>query len=183
MRTLLAWLIAVMVTVWGQPGWSHQDDPRLADLFAALQATDSNIEARVIEAQIWEIWISSGDPMLDRLMGSGIRAMNTGNFPSAMVAFNSIVEAAPDFAEGWNKRATLFWLMGDYQASIDDIDRTLELEPRHFGALSGLAMIRDAQEKPELALDALRRAVEVHPRIPNAKRRIQQLEQQLGEPI
>lgn len=182
-KRLSVLILIVTMAVWGQPGWSHQDDPKLDDLFARLQQTIDFNEARELEHWIWSIWLDSGDETVDKLMDRGSRAMESGNFPSALTAFNAVVEMAPDFAEGWNKRATLYWLMGDYDRSVSDIDETLALEPRHFGALSGLAMIREAQERPEDALDALRRAAAVHPLLPHIEKRIQHLERNMGEPI
>ena len=116
-------------------------------------------------------------------MATGVKAMGTGNYNKALAAFNAILEDAPNFAEGWNKRATLYWLMGDFEKSISDIDRTLALEPRHFGALSGLAMIRESQRRPLDAIQAFKRALEIYPAIPNAGQRIRELSRQLGEPI
>jgi tetratricopeptide (TPR) repeat protein len=182
MRGLIV-LVVFAMAVWGQPGWAAQDDPRLDGLFADLRTADQARAAVAIETEIWRIWIETKDEALDLLMARGAAAMQSGNYRSALVAFNAIVEAAPDFAEGWNKRATLYWLMGEHEKSIADIDRTLALEPRHFGALSGLALIREAQDKPDLALDALKRAAAVHPRMGYLEQRIRQLNRALGEPI
>lgn len=169
-----------MALAWGQPGWSGQDDPRLDQLFGLLAETDDPRELGQIEQSIWLLWLDSGDDALNAMMQRGIAAMNEGDFPIALAAFNSIIESAPDFAEGWNKRATLYWLMGDYQASIDDIDKTLALEPRHFGALSGLSMIRAAQDKHEDAYHALKKMLEVHPNSPGARARLKTLERIVG---
>ena len=109
--------------------------------------------------------------------------MDQGDAQAAMGAFNAVIAAAPDFAEGWNKRATLFWLMGNHADSIADIDRTLALEARHFGALSGLSMIRESQHRPFEALEALEKVLAIHPRLPQLQLRIDHLTRQLGEPI
>ena len=92
-------------------------------------------------------------------------------------------EPEPAFAEGWNKRATLYWLLGEYEASVADIARTLALEPRHFGALSGLSMIREAQSRPVEALEALEKVLELHPHLAHLQERIDHLTRQLGEAI
>jgi tetratricopeptide (TPR) repeat protein len=173
-------MVTVMAFAWGQPGWSAQDDPRLDDLFALLADAENPERLGQIEQSIWILWLDSGDDGLNQMMQRGVSAMNQGDFPIALAAFNSIIEAAPDFAEGWNKRATLYWLMGDYQASIDDIDKTLALEPRHFGALSGLAMIRSAQERHEDAYQALKKMLTVHPHSPGVRERLKALENLLG---
>ena len=180
-------IAAVMVLILGfalaPAAEARQDDPRLEALFERLLAATEFDEARRIEASIWTIWIESGDETLDALMVRGSLAMSLRDFDAALRSFDAIVEAAPDFAEGWNKRATLYWLMGEHEKSIADIDRTLDLEPRHFGALSGLAMIREARDEPELALDALNRAAEVHPQMVFLEQRIKKLNRDLGEPI
>ena len=164
----------------GQPAAARQDDPRLDALFAALGAEEAPPDLARVEREIWTIWLESGDPGLDAAMAEGIRAMGAGEHAAALAAFDALVEAAPDFAEGWNKRATLYWLMGDFEASAADVDRVLALEPRHFGALSGLAMIRMAQNRLPEAHDALRRLLAVHPHAESARRRFESLGRRLG---
>ena len=183
LRLGLLTLLITMAPNWGKTGWANQNDTRLDSLFSQLQITDSGQKARTIEKFIWRIWRESGDETVDQLMVDGVKAMGGGNYEGALIAFNSIVKGAPNFAEGWNKRATLYWLMGDFEKSVEDINRTLALEPRHFGALSGLAMIRESQERPLDALQAFERALEIYPAMPNAAERIRKLNRQLGEPI
>jgi len=178
----LAVVLVVMAT-WGQPGWSRQDDSRLDDLFARLQTASAPSVVEEVESEIWRIWLETGDAALDLLMERGVRAMSGGDYQVALVAFNALIENAPDFAEGWNKRATLYWLMGVYDKSVEDIDHTLELEPRHFGALSGLALIRTAQGRPEDALKALERIHTFHPRMRGLEFRLRELRRKLGEPV
>ena len=160
-----------------------QDDARLDTLFVRLHEAPSWAEARKVEGRIWSIWLESEDENLNTIMRQGILAMNVRDYSGALEAFNSIIRVAPDFAEGWNKRATLYWLMGELQKSIDDIKRTLALEPRHFGALSGLGMIRKKQERPADAIEAYRRALAIYPTMPNAADQIKILEDQLGKSI
>ena len=183
LRLGLLTLLITMAPSWGKTGWANQNDTRLDSLFSQLQITGSGQKARTIEKFIWKIWRESGDEAVDQLMVDGVKAMGGGNYEGALIAFNSIVKGAPNFAEGWNKRATLYWLMGDFEKSVEDINRTLALEPRHFGALSGLAMIRESQERPLDALQAFERALEIYPAMPNAAERIRKLNRQLGEPI
>ena len=183
LRLGLLTLLITMAPSWGKTGWANQNDTRLDSLFSQLQITGSGQKARTIEKFIWKIWRESGDVSVDQLMVDGVKAMGGGNYEGALIAFNSIVKGAPNFAEGWNKRATLYWLMGDFEKSVEDINRTLALEPRHFGALSGLAMIRESQERPLDALQAFERALEIYPAMPNAAERIRKLNRQLGEPI
>ena len=183
LRLGLLTLLITMAPSWGKTGWANQNDTRLDSLFSQLQITGSGQKARTIEKFIWKIWRESGDESVDQLMVDGVKAMGGGNYEGALIAFSSIVKGAPNFAEGWNKRATLYWLMGDFEKSVEDINRTLALEPRHFGALSGLAMIRESQERPLDALQAFERALEIYPAMPNAAERIRKLNRQLGEPI
>ena len=183
LRLGLLTLLITMAPSWGKTGWANQNDTRLDSLFSQLQITGSGQKARTIEKFIWKIWRESGDESVDQLMVDGVKAMGGGNYEGALIAFSSIVKDAPNFAEGWNKRATLYWLMGDFEKSVEDINRTLALEPRHFGALSGLAMIRESQERPLDALQAFERALEIYPAMPNAAERIRKLNRQLGEPI
>ena len=110
--------------------------------------------------------------------------MGAGAFPIAVLSFNRLVEREPGFAEAWNRRATLHYLMGNYAASIDDIEHTLELEPRHFGALSGLGLIMLGLDRPAAALRSFEAALAVHPYLPGARTHIVELRRRLdGDPI
>ena len=162
---------------------ADQNDPALTKLFTALAASQSSGEAAVHEREIWARWLRSGSESVDRDLARGMSAMNRGDGNVALAAFNAVISAAPDFAEGWNKRATLHWLMGNHAESVADIDHTLALEARHFGALSGLAMIREAERRPFAALEALEKVVAIHPRLPQLQLRIDHLTKQLGESI
>ncbi len=117
---------------------ADQRDPRLDALFAELQKATGTLQGRTITEQIWAIWITSDNPEVNRLMGEGVEAMSSQDYKTALADFTKMIGIAPDFAEGWNKRATVLWLLGDFQGSMADVDKTLALEPRHFGALWGL---------------------------------------------
>lgn len=176
---LMLW-IATFATLWiAQPAAASQTDPRLDALFRRLADTRDATEAALIEQGIWSIWLQSGDRKIDRLMAGGMAAMDAGDTDSAEQIFDEIVEEAPDFAEGWNKRATLRYVMGDYQGSLADIARTLALEPRHFGALSGMGLCYLALGDDAKALDAFRRAYKVDPHLPGVAERIKALETKL----
>jgi tetratricopeptide (TPR) repeat protein len=162
---------------------ADQRDTRLAPLFARLQTTSSATEAATIERRIWRIWGEAADAAAGQLLREGVVAMAEGRYRAALERFDRLVEAVPDFAEGWNKRATVFYLIGDYPASVLDIKRTLELEPRHFGALSGLGLIYDAIDQPAAALRSFGAAVAINPHLETTKERIRQLHRQLdGRP-
>ena len=169
-------LLALAVVTAAQ---ARQDDPRLDTLFERLLATTEFSEAQRIESSIWSIWIESGEVSLDALMIRGIVEMKTREFDAALASFDAIVEAAPDFAEGWNKRATLFYLMERYDDSIRDVERTLALEPRHFGALSGMGHISAALGDEKIALDWFEQALAVNPHMPFIKLRARSLSEKL----
>ncbi len=151
---------------------ADQRDPNLPTLFQFLKSAQHSDQAGPVEDKIWEIWSMTGDPLLDRLMESSSDSMQRGDYPAALIDIDRILKAKPDFAEGWNKRATVYFLMGDYQKAIADIDRTLALEPRHFGALSGLGMSNMKLGRDEAAADAFRRLLSIDPLYPNARRNL-----------
>ena len=101
-------------------------------------------------------------------MAIGIAAINGGDYRRSLFYFDRMVRAAPDFAEAWNKRATVHYLMGNFDASVADIRRTLALEPRHFGALSGRGLVFIEMDEEELALDSFDAALAIHPNLPGA---------------
>src|SRR5919106_44813 len=124
-RGLMALLWAMAMALGGAgPALADQQDRRLEDLFARLQTTTSRAEAQVAQQQIWQIWIEADDSLANRLMRNGIEAMAARRNSLALQYFDQLVEEAPDFAEGWNKRATVHYLMDDYAASVLDIERT-----------------------------------------------------------
>jgi tetratricopeptide (TPR) repeat protein len=173
------WLIAGP----GKPAAADQQDARLDGLFERLQETRSQAEARMVEQQIWRLWLESEDAAIDRLMRQGVVAMRDQNYDAALRVFDRMVNQAPGFAEGWNKRATVHYLMGEWRASVVDIQRTLELEPRHFGALFGLGLIYDALEQPEAALRSFEATLDLNPHSESTLLRVQELRRQLqGRP-
>lgn len=160
-------LVVVVIVFLAATGRADQDDPRLEGLFSELASTGSAQRAERIEAQIWAIWLEPpADAAVADAMRRGLRAMARGRGPDAMRAFDEVVTLAPGYAEGWNKRATVRYALGDMSGSVEDIHRTLDLEPRHFGALSGLGLVRLAQDKPAEALAAFEAALTIHPKLP-----------------
>ncbi len=142
---------------------ADQKDERLPAFFLALRDAPNPLVAQQAEMAIWSIWAETGDPALDRILAEGIAAMAERRFSTALARFDDLIRRRPDFAEGWNKRATLYYLMQDYPASLADIDRTLELEPRHFGALAGLGLVNAALGRDAAALDAFERVLHLYP--------------------
>jgi len=157
------------------PAAADQDDPRLEALFARLKSAPSAPAAQEVEASIWQIWLQSDDNVIGLLMGQGINAMSRNDMRAALGKFDQIVKLAPNFAEGWNKRATVYFLLEDYGRSVADIQHTLALEPRHFGALSGLGMILERLGDKNGAMRAYRRGLEVHPNLPGAAQGVERL--------
>ncbi len=167
----VVWL-AGMIAV---PAAADQKDSRLDALFSRLRAApDAEISHR-IEAQVWQIWSESKMIGTRIVMREGLAAMAEQNYQKALDRFDAVVELEPEFSEGWNKRATVLYLMGDYAGSVEDIERTLALESRHFGALSGLGLIYDSLDQKKSALKAFRAALAIHPNMEGIKSRVRQL--------
>ena len=154
---------------------SDQTDPRLADLFSRLQTTDDATDAAVATNLIWAIWHQSDDDRINDLMRQGLTQMSSRDYADAVATFSEMIDLDAGFAEAWNKRATVHYLMGDYGASVKDIDRTLELEPRHFGALSGLGLIMMALENEEAAIAAFEATLAVNPFAAGAEQNLEAL--------
>lgn len=176
MGEFMRWLATAATLLVAVPVLAAQDDPRLAALFDRLAVTDDAREGALIQSVIWSIWLQSGDPRIDELMARGTEAMEGRDLAAAEAAFTEIVEKKPGFAEGWNKRATVRYLARDYRGSIADIDKTLALEPRHFGALSGLGLVYLALGRDEDALEAFKRARALAPHLPGADDQLRELE-------
>jgi tetratricopeptide (TPR) repeat protein len=154
-----------------------QDSAKLDDLFARLKTADAG-EASRIEREIWIEWSKSGSPAEDLLLQRGKDAMELGDFPAAIEHFSAIIDQDPGFAEAWNARATAFYMSGAFGPSMADIGRVLSLNPRHFGALSGLAMILEESGKPDKALAAYRAALAIHPHLEGATEAVGRLEKE-----
>jgi len=179
LATLILFVAATLAAV--SSGSARQDDARLDALFERLQATEDGAEARAIEATIW---LEADNPAIDALMMQGIAAMTSGDLSTALAAFDTVTRQVPDFAEGWNKRATVYYLMGRHDASVQDIARTLALEPRHFGAISGLGLIYTASGQEAEALRTFEAALAIHPHMEAIRQRVKILRARLGrEPI
>jgi tetratricopeptide (TPR) repeat protein len=179
--SLLGMIAATLLLSDAGVALSDQKDIRLPKLFSDLKLSASEDAAQVVEKKIWEIWVSHKVPQIDLLMDRGIKLLNNDNLNEALVVFNLILDQAPDFSEAWNKRATIYFLMGDFEKSMQDIKSTLALEPRHFGAISGLGLIFNVLERPELALKAFRRVKEIYPLSRSAERFIRKLNKTIPE--
>lgn len=163
MRAVLAF--GLLVGLAGLPGSGacDQTDPRLGPLFEQLKTATQPEAASSIERRIWEIWLESSDPAVESLMEDGVGAMNRGDYGAALETFDQMVVLAPEFAEAWNKRATVHYVLGNLHESLADIDATLKLEPHHFGALSGRGLVYVKLGDYEQALSAFEDALDVSP--------------------
>jgi tetratricopeptide (TPR) repeat protein len=170
---------ALALALLALPAAARQDDPKLTELFDRLGKVDDGPAAKAMEAAIWSLWMHSGSDTVDLLLRRGTAAMSAGDHETALKLFDSVVKLDPNFAEGWNKRATLYFLMSDYPSSVADIERTLALEPRHFGALSGLGMIELELGREREALAAFEKALAVNPHLPGVKDQAAKLKKKL----
>jgi len=167
-----------------QPDAILEEGAALLDtLFEELQAAPTAAAGKVIERRILVEWHHSGDPEIDRMFNAALLAMDIRAFGAAISVLDKIVAAKPDFAEGWNKRATIYYYVNEYDRSLADIERTLALEPRHFGALAGLGMIMQDTGNIPGAIAAFERAVAVNPSLTNLKEAIEQLRARIGRDI
>ena len=151
----------------------------LDGLFAELKTAEDTAAAKSLEKRIWAAWLQSGSATVDLLIARASKAMQSKDFGLAMQVLDTAIELKPDYAEGWNKRATLHYMMKNYGESIGDIQRTLAIEPRHFGAMSGLGSILKIYGDDKGALEIYRRALDVYPLMENASREVEKLAEEV----
>ncbi len=138
-----------------------EDAPKL---IAALRDADERVRA-VAEQALWAVWSRSGNARVDDLLSRGVAEMGEQRFPEAIATFTRIIELKPGFAEGWNKRATAYFLAGEFRRSLMDCDEVIKRNPQHFGVLSGYGQIYLRLDQPEKALEYFRRALAVNPNL------------------
>ena len=181
MRILQTLCFALGLVGLAHIGNADQTDPRLESLFEELKTAAEPAAAAPIEQQIWGIWLEPSDPAVQPLLETGMAAMSLGDHRAALEAFDQVVAMAPGFAEGWNKRATVHYLLNNLEESLADIDETLALEPRHFGALSGRGLVYVKLREPEQALAAFEEALEVSPQMIGPRANAEALRELLGQ--
>ena len=179
MRRLFYALITVFLFAFSQLDFADQRDFRLDGLFQRLLTTKVPREGKQITDKIWEIWRISDDKVVDKFMHQGIVALAYGNFRVALDSFNYVTRIAPDYAEAWNKRATVYYLIGEYERSVADIRQTLKLEPRHFGALAGLGLIYEKTNRYKAAIKAFQDALKINPHLTDAIQNIELISKRL----
>lgn len=155
------------------------ESAKLDALFAELAEPD-RADWQRIEGEIVRLWSHSGSDAMDLLLERGNTALAAGDYDLALDLFSALTDHAPDFAEGWNGRATTFYLLGEYALSIADVERVLALEPRHFGALAGLAVMFEEMDETKLALRALQALHTINPNRDNINETIIRLERTTG---
>ena len=150
----------------GKPPKVGADKTRGLDfLFGALKAAPDEASAKHVEARIWAIWTQTPSDTAALLMMRAKAAMDAQKMDVALKLLDAVVKLRPDYVEGWNRRATLYYLRNDYTRSLQDLEQVLIREPRHFGALAGLGMIMQDLGDEKRALDAFRKALAVNPHL------------------
>ncbi len=140
-----------------------ETDQTYENLLTALQAAGSAAEAQELSSEIWQVWLTAPDEAAQEVLDAAMQRRQSYDFLGAINHLNRLVEGWPDYAEGWNQRATMYFMIGDFEASLADVAEVLAREPRHFGALSGKAVILYQQGKIPLAQITVREALKYHP--------------------
>ena len=167
----LAWM--ALATVFTATHW-----PNL-QLDLPMRGSDKVLHAVAFMALalVWRLWGRSGDAAIDAMYEQGMELMQAGNLPKAVLVFSDIITQRPAFAEAWNKRATLYFMLDQYELSMKDCDEVLKRNPMHFGALSGMAQIHLRRGDPERALQAWERALQINPNLEGGPQLLQLLEE------
>ena len=159
--------LIILIILFSNFTHADQKDNRLSELFDKLFLTTNNMEASKLLFNIWDIWSIADNQETQIIFDEANEFMDVGELDNAIELFTKVVKQSPDFAEGWNKRATVYFLKGELNKSISDIEKTLDLEPRHFGALDGLAEIYLIKDDLIGAATTYRRILEI---IPSSKK-------------
>ena len=176
----MLWLTAALALSVPVIVGADQTDKRLDGLFQTLQTSSDAGKLLEVEAEIWEIWYDSGEVDIDSLMLEAGALLSSGNLTAAETIYADIIKQVPAFSEGWNRRATVRFYQQDYDGSLADIEQTLKLEPRHFGAIWGLGMILGVQQDYQRAISAFEKLLEIKPNSTDARPRIEMLKQALA---
>ena len=148
----------------------------------ALRLHDDDGQVRLVAgAAMWQIWSRSGSKAIDSQYQRGVQLMEAAQLKEAVSAFSDIIKKQPTFAEAWNKRATLYYMLGEYQLSLKDCDEVLKRNRHHFGALSGYAQIYTELGDFKRAIDYFERALKVNPSLPNAESTLKFLQDKLAQ--
>ena len=148
---------------------ADQYDQRLENLFSQLLITENETKIKTIKLQIWDIWHETNDPKINADFFRGIGLMHNGNLKESIKLFSKVIEKNPNFAEAWNKRATVFYMVGEFEKSQKDIDEVLKLENRHFGALAGQGLVNIKLENYDKAIKSYENVIEIYPSMNSSK--------------
>jgi tetratricopeptide (TPR) repeat protein len=143
-------------------------------LLAALRDADARVR-ELAERALWGVWSRSGDDDVDHLLRAGVVEMQHGQLEASVETFSEVIRRRPEFAEGWNKRATVYYLLGEYRKSAADCDEVLRRNPQHFGALAGYGMIWLRLDEPARALERFEQALAVNPNLQSVRETIEEL--------
>ena len=173
---------AILLTLvcWCFSASADQSDPRLKNLFQQLHQTKEFEKGESITQRIWKLWYEIQDEEAKNLFDRGVALMSQADYRSALLAFTRLTKMKPQFAEAWNRRATLLYLMGEFTLSMRDIRTTLALEPRHFGAISGMGQILMRQNRLREARKAFEQALEINPHLMGARINVIQINKMLS---
>jgi len=152
-------------------------------LFAQLKNETSSEASTALEHRIWQHWLEAPNRNAASLLSQVSRAMSVGRLDIALSLSNQLIDSAPEFAEAWNKRATIHFLLGQDADSVADIRETVKLEPNHFGAISGLGLIFLRGQNFPAALEAFEKVLQISPASINAKRSVERVRRELGSEV
>ncbi len=176
-------LVAIWLSAMAAGAHADQTAEELNPLFDKLASASNASEASQIEFKIWQHWLVGPDDNADVLMSQIIAAMKARQLTLGLNLSDQLIDSSPNFAEAWNKRATLHYLVGDIDASVEDIKQTIALEPRHIGAISGLGLIFLQQRNYQNALEAFEQVLKISPQSESALRSIERVRDKLGDEI
>lgn len=173
--------ITFLIMIFMSPAMADQSDPSLSKLFDELQSAEQRQNAKRVEAEIWKIWQESNSKSINLLLARGIKSMEGGDYVSALSMFNHVVDLAPNFAEGWHRRARAYFLLSNVDRALTDIEQALALEPRHFGALLGLTAVMFEKKEYDKAIAAYKQASKIHPFLGDDNRTLDTFRDSFGE--
>lgn len=181
-RRLLSFIIVSLAFLWVTSSVNAETrDEQLTRLFTELHDARSKEVAAQIESRIQSLWLKSKSDTTDLLMQRAAMAIANQDYPVAIEMLDRVITREPDFAEGWNRRATVFFLMEDFNRSISDIAETLKREPRHFGALSGLGFILLMRGDTAHARETYEKVLAIYPLMESARLTIEKIDKEKGE--
>jgi len=182
-RRFFSLTVLLLLTV-GAPAGAGQGSLRLDALFQALRTTSDEAYAESVEEHIWDFWLEHPNSEMIRVMREGVLSLNADDYAAALDAFDKVIAMDANYAEAWNKRATVYYMLGDYRAAVDDLHHALVLEPRHFGSLTGLGLVYLALNQPQPALRAFDAALALNPHLDKVRQQVDAIRGRLtGVPL